>query len=98
MGVCGRALRVAAGAPRTALRLLGVVPLRVRSRALPGTLRLPLTPRLGVDGALGPQPTLWVGLTLAGTPFAVLRALAFRRNPHAKGTRPSSLLLRHRDT
>ena len=41
---------------------------------------------------------LWVGLTLVGAPFAVLRALAFRRNPHAKGTRPSSLLLRHRDT
>ncbi len=64
MGVCGRALRVAAGASRTActhapLRLLGVGPLRVRSHAcpsqatVPGTLRLPLTPRLGVDGALG---------------------------------------------
>ena len=59
MGVCGRALRVTAGASRTALRLLGVGPLRLRSRAcpsratVPGTLRLPLTPRLGVDGALG---------------------------------------------
>lgn len=41
---------------------------------------------------------LWVGLALAGAPFAVLRALTFRRNPQAKGIRPSSLLLRHRDT
>ena len=32
---CGRALRVAAGAPRAALRLLGVCPIRLRSRACP---------------------------------------------------------------
>ena len=40
---------------------------------------------------------LWVGLTLAGAPFAVLRALALRRNPKAKGVGPSSLPSWRRD-
>ena len=53
MGVCGRALRVAAGAPRAALRPLGVCPIRLRVRALRGTLRLPLTRTFRVDGTLG---------------------------------------------
>ncbi|MXY58309.1 MAG: flippase-like domain-containing protein [Gammaproteobacteria bacterium] len=33
---------------------------------------------------------IWIGLTLAGAPFAVLRALALRRTP-SKGNRPTGL-------
>ena len=40
---------------------------------------------------------LWVGLTLAGAPFAVLRALALRRNPKAKRIGPSSVASWRRD-
>ena len=34
---------------------------------------------------------LWVGLTLAGAPFALIRALALRRNPQAKEIAPAGL-------
>ena len=59
MGACGRALRVAAGAPRAALRPLEVVRLRLRDRAClrlsagPGTLPVPLISNYHLDGALG---------------------------------------------
>ena len=52
MGALGRALRVAAGASRAALRPLEAGRLRLRDRALPGTLPLPLTRTFRVDRAL----------------------------------------------
>ena len=39
---------------------------------------------------------LWVGLTLAGAPFAILRALALRRDSQAKGAMPSGVLAARR--
>ena len=53
MGACGRALRVTAGAPRAALRSLEVGRLRLRDRALHGTLPLSLIRHYQLDGALG---------------------------------------------
>lgn len=38
----------------------------------------------GVAFAVTVHALLWVGLTLTGAPFAVLRALAWRRNPQTK--------------
>ncbi len=51
MGACGRAPRVAAGAPRTALRPLEVGRPRLRGRTLPGTLPPSLMRHCQLDGA-----------------------------------------------
>ncbi len=58
MGTCGCAPRVAAGASGTALRPLEVGRLRLRGRALLGTLPPPLMRHYQLDVALGFRPVV----------------------------------------